>query len=157
MKVIYCPIGKTEGSALATLMEDYAVRISRYFTFSVEPVDIRKLGRGLEEKRQKEEESRLLLEKLEPGDFLILLDERGKQPDSPEFAGMLTHIFSGSKRRVIFSSGGAYGFSDEVRRRADLIISLSRMVFPHQLVRLIFLEQLYRAANLMNGGSYHHG
>lgn len=157
MKVLFCPVGKTEGQPVELLMNDYASRIARYFPFTVEPLDIRKLGKGLDESRQREEESKLLLDRVETGDFLVLLDERGRQPDSPEFAVILSNIFSGGRKRLIFSSGGAFGFSEAARKRADFQISLSRMVFPHQLVRVIFLEQLYRAANIMHGGSYHHG
>jgi 23S rRNA (pseudouridine1915-N3)-methyltransferase len=156
MKVLFCPVGKTEGAPVELLMNDYSLRIARYFPFSVEPVDTRRLGRMSDEARQREEESRLLLERIEPGDFLVLLDERGRQLDSPEFANSLSSIFSGGRKRLVFSSGGAYGFSDAARKRADMLLSLSKMVFPHQLVRVIFLEQLYRAANILHGGSYHH-
>jgi 23S rRNA (pseudouridine1915-N3)-methyltransferase len=157
MKLLFCPVGKTEGKAIEELMTEYSVRVGRYFSFSVEPVDTRKLGRGQEESRMREEESRLLLEKLEPGDLLVLLDERGKELDSVQFSNQLSQWVGSGKRRLVFSSGGAYGFSDAARKRADFVMSLSKMVFPHQLVRVMFMEQLYRAANLMHGGSYHHG
>jgi 23S rRNA (pseudouridine1915-N3)-methyltransferase len=156
MKVLFCPIGKTEGTEIQSLMDEYSGRIARYFPFSVEPLDNRKLIKTSDELRLREEESRLLLGKIDTNDILVLLDERGKQYDSPGFSEYLKGVFSGGRKRLVFSSGGAYGFSDEARKRADTVISLSRMVFPHQLVRVIFLEQLYRAANIMHGGSYHH-
>lgn len=102
------------------------------------------------------EESKRLLARIRPGDFVILLDERGQTVSSPEFSHMLTaHITYG--RQIVIIIGGAYGVDRAVRQRADFIWSLSRLVFPHQLVRLILAEQLYRAQEIARGGGYHHG
>lgn len=102
------------------------------------------------------EEGRLILKQLKETDYLCLLDEKGEFFDSIRFASHLQKIFNSGVKRIVFVIGGAYGFSDELKAKADFILSLSRMTFSHQLVRVVFAEQLYRALNIIHGGKYHH-
>ena len=106
--------------------------------------------------RARQDESKRILSRLNSHDFVIVLDERGKLIDSPALAQSINQAFADS-RPLVFVIGGAYGVTDEVRERADLVWSLSPLVFPHQLVRLILVEQLYRAQEISRGGKYHHG
>jgi 23S rRNA (pseudouridine1915-N3)-methyltransferase len=102
------------------------------------------------------EEGLMILKKLKRTDYLCLLDERGKPYDSESFAGYLQKVFNTGVKRIVFVIGGAYGFSEEIKSKADALISLSPMTFSHQLVRVVFAEQLFRALNIMHGGNYHH-
>ncbi len=104
----------------------------------------------------KEDEGRLIIKNLKDTDFICLLDEKGKLFDSIRFASHLQKIFNSGVKRIVFIIGGAYGFSDELKAKAHSILSLSPMTFSHQLVRVLFAEQLYRALNIMHGGKYHH-
>lgn len=107
------------------------------------------------EEKAREEETQRILAKIKPSDFVILLDERGKNISSPELAEMLSNGFVNSQNFVIVI-GGAFGVSEELRRRANFVWSLSKLVFPHQIVRLILVEQIYRAQEISSGGKYHH-
>ena len=107
------------------------------------------------EEKAREEETQRILAKIKPSDFVILLDERGKNISSPEFAKMLSNGFVNSKNFVIVI-GGAFGVTEELRKRANFVWSLSKLVFPHQIVRLILVEQIYRAQEIYSGGKYHH-
>ena len=107
------------------------------------------------EEKAREEETQRILAKIKPSDFVILLDERGKNISSPELAKMLSNGFVNSQNFVIVI-GGAFGVSEELRQRANFIWSLSKLVFPHQIVRLILVEQIYRAQEISSGGKYHH-
>ena len=107
------------------------------------------------EEKAREEETQRILAKIKPSDFVILLDERGKNISSPEFAKMLSNGFVNSQNFVIVI-GGAFGVSEELRKRANFVWSLSKLVFPHQIVRLILVEQIYRAQEISSGGKYHH-
>ena len=107
------------------------------------------------EEKAREEETQRILAKIKPSDFVILLDERGKNISSPEFAKMLSNGFVNSQNFVIVI-GGAFGVSEELRQRANVVWSLSKLVFPHQIVRLILVEQIYRAQEIYSGGKYHH-
>jgi len=111
---------------------------------------------ALDGTRARQDESKRILSRLNSRDFVIVLDERGKLLDSPALAQSIDQAFADS-RPLVFIIGGAYGVTDEVRERADLVWSLSPLVFPHQLVRLILVEQLYRAQEISRGGKYHHG
>lgn len=104
----------------------------------------------------KEDEGRLILKNLKETDHVCLLDENGDHYDSIRFSSHLQKIFNSGVKRIVFVIGGAFGFSNEIKTRADSIVSLSRMTFSHQLVRVVFAEQLYRALNIMHGGKYHH-
>lgn len=107
------------------------------------------------EEKAREEETQRILVKIKPSDFVILLDERGKNISSPEFAKMLSNGFVNSQNFVIVI-GGAFGVTEELRKRANFVWSLSKLVFPHQIVRLILVEQIYRAQEIYSGGKYHH-
>ena len=107
------------------------------------------------EEKAREEETQRILAKIKPSDFVILLDERGKNISSPELAEMLSNGFVNSQNFVIVI-GGAFGVSEELRQRANFVWSLSKLVFPHQIVRLILVEQIYRAQEISSGGKYHH-
>lgn len=110
---------------------------------------------SLEGERARQEESERLLSRLKADDYVVLLDERGRLLDSPRLSGLLAEQFSAS-RQIVFIIGGAYGVDDTVHRRAQLVWSLSPLVFPHQLVRLLLIEQVYRAEQIERGSSYHH-
>lgn len=132
--------------------------IERYQTRLVRPYDVtwRLLPHSsLDELAARREESLRILGALSERDFVILLDEKGKALDSPTFSKVLEHQFTTS-RPIVFVIGGAYGVAEELFARADLAWSLSALVFPHQLVRLILIEQLYRAQSIARGSSYHH-
>lgn len=107
------------------------------------------------EEKAREEETQRILAKIKPSDFVILLDERGKNISSPELAKMLSNGFVNSQNFVIII-GGAFGVAEELRKRANFVWSLSKLVFPHQIVRLILVEQVYRAQEISSGGKYHH-
>ncbi|MCB0618608.1 MAG: 23S rRNA (pseudouridine(1915)-N(3))-methyltransferase RlmH [Saprospiraceae bacterium] len=156
MKVELWQIGKTAFPYLREGMDVYEKRIRRYLPFEVVTLpDIRHAAKLSVEELQRQEGERIL-GKIQPQDYLILLDERGKTGNSREFAEFLQKGLLGSHRRIVFQIGGAYGFSEEVYRRADRKIALSAMTFSHQLVRLIFLEQLYRAFSILHNEPYHH-
>ena len=130
-------------------------RISHYMPFSMVVIPDLKNARNMSEEQQKEREGELILKALKPSDKVVLLDERGKERRSIEFASWLEAQQQAS-RNLVFVIGGPYGFSDAVYKRADELISLSAMTFSHQMVRLIFTEQLYRACTIIKGEPYHH-
>lgn len=133
----------------------YLKRLGHYLKFELAILpDVKNAGR-LQAGQLKALEGEGVLQRLRPGDFLILLDEGGRQFSSEEFAAFLGRQFQLSYRRLVFLIGGAYGFSPEVSQRADMKLSLSRMTFSHQMVRLFFLEQLYRAMTILNNEPYH--
>ncbi len=155
MKVLFWRIGKTTPGFFARAEEEYTQRLKRYLPFETVLIqDVRK-AKNLPPEVVKEREGEAVVKLLKPGDELILLDERGKTFTSLAFAKWMESRLSSSARRLIFLVGGAYGFSDGLRRRASAAISLSNMTFSHQLVRPVFLEQLYRAMTILNNEPYH--
>ena len=155
MKTELWAIGKTSEPYLEEGMALYQKRLGYYLKFGLEIIpDVRKAGK-LSPDQLKVKEAESVLRRLQPGDFLVLLDEAGKQRTSESFAGLLNHKMQMSYKRLIFLIGGAYGFSPELYARADGKLSLSRMTFSHQMVRLFFLEQLYRAMTILNNEPYH--
>lgn len=155
MKTELWAIGKTGERYLEEGMELYCKRLGHYLKFGMEIIpDIRKAGK-LSPEQLKEKEGKAVLQRLRAGDFLVLLDEAGKQYTSESFAEFTGHKMQLSYKRLIFLIGGAYGFSPEIYARADSKLSLSRMTFSHQMVRLFFLEQLYRAMTILNNEPYH--
>ncbi|MDR0414819.1 MAG: 23S rRNA (pseudouridine(1915)-N(3))-methyltransferase RlmH [Prevotellaceae bacterium] len=155
MKIALLFTGKTDKGYLPAAIEMYVERIARYAAVRVKIIPELKNAGSLSEREQKRREGELILQAAGEGE-LLLLDERGKEFSSEEFAAFLSKKMQSSAKLVTFASGGAYGFSDEVYRRADGKISLSRMTFSHQMVRLFFAEQLYRAFTIINGEPYHH-
>lgn len=157
MKIQLLFTGKTRLSFIREGIEVYRQRLVHYADFQIRDLPELKNSGSWPEHKVKGEEGKKILKAIDPGDFVILLDERGRHLDSLAFAGLLEKQQHGSVRTVLFVVGGPYGFAEEVYQRADLRLSLSRMTFSHQLVRLIFLEQLYRAFTIIRGEAYHHG
>ena len=156
MKTVLLMVGKTMDKHLVALMEDYVERTKHYMTFDVEVIPDLKSTKNLSEEVQKEKEGELILKALQPGDYVVLLDEGGKEMRSTEFAQYLRHKMNTLSKRLVFVIGGPYGFSQKVYQAATEKMSLSRMTFSHQMVRLIFVEQLYRALSILAGSPYHH-
>lgn len=156
MKTVLCVVGKTDDRYIEEGMRNYIQRVARYAPFELVVLPDLKNTKGMTELVQKEKEGELILKKLVPGDFLVLLDERGKEFSSVEMANWLQGVFNQSVKRMVFVIGGPYGFSKAVYQKAQAQISLSRLTFSHQLVRLLFMEQLYRCHTIINGEPYHH-
>lgn len=155
MKVEFWMIGKTAFPYLDEGMALYEKRLGHYLSFqSVVIPDLKNAG-NLSSELVKQKEGEALISRLKKEDFLVLLDERGKQLTSVEFSVFLEQKFQHSTKRMVFLVGGAWGFSQEIYERADYQLSLSKMTFSHQMVRLFFLEQLYRAMTIQRGESYH--
>mgnify|MGYP002314605009 FL=1 len=148
-------IGKTTGDLYIDAIEDYTNRIKHYNNFSIHVIPGLKNTKKLSQEQQKQAEGELILKELTAQDTVILLDERGKEYRSMEFAKWLENKQL-TAQNIVFVIGGPYGFSDNIYKRANEKISLSKMTFSHQMVRLIFVEQLYRACTIIKGESYHH-
>ncbi len=156
MKILLLAIGKTDEDYLERGMKKYIERIERYVPFSLKLLPDLKQRKNHSFEQQKQLEGKLIINELQPGDELLLLDENGKSFSSREFSVFLERKMVESPKRLIMVIGGPYGFSEEVAARAKLRISLSPMTFSHQMVRLIFLEQLYRALSIIRAEPYHH-
>ena len=157
MKIQLLLIGKTGFRFISEGMEEYIKRIRRYVDFSLQVIPDLKGTASRSIDQVKEEEGKKILKALNPGDHVILLDERGKDPDSFEFARLLEKRMLASVKSLVFVIGGSYGFSEEVYKRGNSMLSLSKMTFSHQLIRVLFLEQLYRGFTILRGEPYHHG
>lgn len=149
-------VGKTEESFLKEGIGKYTDRLGHYCRFSLTEIPELKNAKSLSREQIKEKEGELILKNVSSADCLILLDERGKMFTSIEWAAHLEKKFLYSPRDITFVIGGSYGFSEAVYERADEKVSLSKMTFSHQLCRVIFLEQLYRAFTIIKGEPYHH-
>jgi 23S rRNA (pseudouridine1915-N3)-methyltransferase len=156
MKITFLQTGKTTDQALISLVEDYASRIRKYAVFEIITIPDLKDTRKMPVAEQKAREAKKILAAIASNDFVVLLDERGKEMRSIDFASWLQIRRSDTVRRTIFITGGPWGFDDEVYRRANFLLSLSKMTLPHQLVRLLFTEQLYRAFSIIRKEPYHH-
>lgn len=156
MKTTLLIIGKTDAAYLQTGIGDYVGRLGHYIPFEMVSLPDVKNVKNLTEEQQKVAEGKLLLQNLEVSDQVILLDEGGKQYSSREFAQFMVKMTNSGAKRLVFIIGGPYGFSAEVYKRANGKLSLSPMTFSHQMVRLIFVEQLYRAQTIIKGEPYHH-
>ena len=137
-------------------MEDFTKRINRYHRFDIQIIPELKNKGKMSENIQKQKEGQLIIEKLKAGDWVVLLDEKGKSFNSIYFSQYINAKRSSSHKRMVFVVGGPYGFSEEMYYRGQEKIALSNMTFSHQMVRLFFLEQLYRANTLLNNEPYHH-
>ncbi|MCB0662425.1 MAG: 23S rRNA (pseudouridine(1915)-N(3))-methyltransferase RlmH [Saprospiraceae bacterium] len=155
MKIFLWQIGKTSFKYLDQGVDLYVKRIKKYGNLSVETIpDVKNAGNfSPEVLKKKEGES--ILKKLSDDDFLILLDENGKSFSSVEFADYLQQHMNTGRRRIVFLIGGAFGFSEEVYQRSNFQVSLSKMTFSHQMIRLFFVEQVYRAFSILNNSPYH--
>ena len=155
MKSVLILVGKTTDKHLRALIDDYVSRIGHYMPFEVVCIPELKNTKSLSEDQQRDREGEQILKKVQSGDTLYLLDERGDEYSSVGFARWLERQQVQSKR-LLFVIGGPYGFSPAVYGRADGKLSLSKMTFSHQMVRLLFTEQLYRACTIIKGEPYHH-
>jgi len=153
---VFLTIGKTINKHLIELQNDYQERLKHYIPFDYIAIPELKNNRNLTEAEQKEKEADLILKAFEPTDEIILLDENGKQYGSVDFSEFISKKIMGNQKRMVFVVGGPYGFSQRVYNRANGLISLSKMTFSHQMVRIIFAEQLYRAFTILRGEPYHH-
>ena len=156
MKITLLTVGKTDKDWVKQGIDIYASRMKHYFPFSIVEIPELKNASSLSQDQIKTKEGELILKNVKPADDVILLDERGREFSSMEFAKVLQDKISYTGKDIVFVIGGAYGFSDAVRQRSNSKISLSRMTFSHQMVRAIFVEQLYRAFTIMKGEPYHH-
>lgn len=156
MKIVLLSVGKVDDDFFAQAIEVYRKRVNFYLSFDIENVPDIKNTKNLSEKEQKIQEGNNILKALQPTDYIILLDDKGKQYTSTEFARFIEKKMHVVPKRLVFIVGGAYGFSEEVYARANEKLSLSRMTFTHQMVRLFFAEQLYRAMTILNSEPYHH-
>ena len=156
MKITLIVIGKTDNNNLLLLMEDYTKRLGFYISFEVEVILDIKNAKSLSETLQKKMEGEEILKRTSTADVLILLDEKGKTYTSEEFSEFLQKKMNSGLKNLVFVIGGPYGFSEEIYQRANGKISLSSMTFSHQMVRLFFVEQLYRAFTILRNEPYHH-
>lgn len=156
MKIVFLTIGKTVNSQLISLQNDYQERIKHYNPFDYMCLPEVKNTKSRSESEQKELEADIFMKYFEPNDWVVLLDEHGKQFTSVQFADFLYRNLQGQHKRLIFVVGGPYGFAKRVYDRSNAMISLSAMTFSHQMVRTIFVEQLYRAFTIQKGEPYHH-
>lgn len=156
MKFALLVVGRTVEKHYITAINDYVERIKHYTPFDMEVIPELKSTKSLSMEQQKEKEGELILKALQPGDVVVLLDEHGKEFRSIEFAEWAEKKMHTVNKRLVFIIGGPYGFSKDVYAAAQEKISLSKMTFSHQMIRLIFVEQLYRAMNILAGGPYHH-
>jgi 23S rRNA (pseudouridine1915-N3)-methyltransferase len=156
MQIKLIAIGKTDNKNLIALIGDYTKRLGHYIRFEFDIIPDIKNVKHLSESQQKDREGELILSKTTKSDVLILLDENGKQMDSVAFSGYLQKHMNSGIKTLIFVIGGPYGFSDTVYQRANGKLGLSKMTFSHQMVRLFFIEQLYRGFTILKNEPYHH-
>jgi 23S rRNA (pseudouridine1915-N3)-methyltransferase len=156
MKLVLCVIGKTDTDYFTSAIEEYKNRLVHYIPFeSVVIPDIKNV-KNLTQDQQKEKEGEAILKFVQSGDYLVLLDEKGKEFTSLQFAEYMEKKMHSIPKRLVFVVGGPYGFSKTVYAAAREKISLSKMTFSHQMIRLVFVEQLYRAMTILNNEPYHH-
>jgi 23S rRNA (pseudouridine1915-N3)-methyltransferase len=156
LKIKLLVIGKTDEKAVNKLIDKYKKRIIGFTGFEMEIIPDLKNTKNLSEAQQKEKEGALILSKISNPDYLVLLDEKGKEFTSKNFAQFIQKQMNSGIKNLVFVIGGPYGFSEAVYKRAKQKIALSQMTFSHQLVRVIFLEQLYRGLAILNNHPYHH-
>ena len=156
MKAVLLTVGKTDINSIAIEIDKYTKRIGHYLPFSMEVIPDIKNKRNLSQAEQKQKEGDLILSKLHSTDYVVLLDEGGRLFNSNQFAQHIEKKKNTIARKLVFIIGGPYGFSDAVKGRANEKISLSKMTFTHQMVRMIFVEQLYRAMTILSNQPYHH-
>ena len=156
MDITLITVGKTTTGYIQTGIEEYCKRLKRYIPFSIKCLPDIKNARKLTESQQKVEEGKLIISELSPSDYVVLLDERGEMLTSRGFSEFIQKGMLGGKKRMAFIVGGPYGFSEDVYSRADTKLSFSRMTFSHEMIRLFFTEQIYRAMTILKGEPYHH-
>ena len=156
MKISLLQTGKTTDRNITALADIYTTRINKHAVFEVVTIADLKNAGNMPVMEVRIKEGKRILQSFTNDDFVVLLDERGKQFRTADFSAWLEKLFMISKKRLVFVIGGSWGFSQDVYDRADFRMSLSEMTFPHQLVRLLFLEQIYRAFTIIKGEPYHH-
>lgn len=156
MKITLIQVGKTNEKYLEEGISNYVGRLTHYADFSVTTLPELKNAKSLSIEQQKEKDTETILKSLEPNDEIILLDEKGKEFTSTEFAGYMEKKMASTRKRIVFVIGGPFGFSQKIYDMAHDKISISRMTFSHQMIRLLFVEQLYRAFTIIKGEHYHH-
>ncbi|TJY35870.1 23S rRNA (pseudouridine(1915)-N(3))-methyltransferase RlmH [Pontimicrobium aquaticum] len=156
MQITLLTIGKTDNKQLQYLIDEYTKRLGFYIKFNLEIIPDIKNSKNLSEAQQKQKEGELILNKVNTSDALILLDEKGKQLGSVGFSNYLQKHMNSGIKRLVFVIGGPYGFSEDVYQKGQGKISLSKMTFSHQMVRLFFIEQLYRGFTILRNEPYHH-
>ncbi len=156
MNIKLLVIGKTDKDFIEKGYTEYFKRINRYCKFNLIIIKDVKKGKNLTQNLQKKHEGEKLLSEIKNNDHIVLLDENGKHTNSKDFADFINKSLVSGIKNLIFVIGGPYGFSEEIYKRANIKISLSKMTFSHQLIRLIFAEQLYRAFSILNNEPYHH-
>lgn len=156
MKIKLICIGKTGKSFLEEGEKEYIKRLQKYIPFEKIEIPDMKNAKNMSEEQIKVKEGEQLLDKLNPGDFLIILDDKGKSYSSIDFSKHLQNLFNKGLKNIVFVVGGPYGFSSAVYERADERLSLSKMTFSHQMIRLFFIEQIYRAMTILRNEPYHH-
>jgi 23S rRNA (pseudouridine1915-N3)-methyltransferase len=156
MKIKLLVIGKTDTEYLQQGIAEYEKRIRHYISYESIMIPAIKNSTGLSHSEIKIREAEQLMKNITVSDFLVLLDETGKEFNSVEFSGFLSQRFSSGMKSLVFIVGGAFGVSETIKKKANFILSLSQMTFSHQMVRLFFLEQLYRGLTILNNESYHH-
>jgi 23S rRNA (pseudouridine1915-N3)-methyltransferase len=156
MTIKLLAIGKTDNKDLQALIADYQKRLGFYVKFEFEIIPDLKKVKNLSEDQQKQKEGELILNKLSNTDVLILLDENGKQFDSVGFSNYLQKHMNSGIKRLVFVIGGPYGFSPDVYQKSNGKLSLSKMTFSHQMIRLFMIEQLYRSFTILRNEPYHH-
>jgi len=156
MKITLVAIGKTDNKNLEVLIEDYTKRLKHYVPFAIEVIPDIKNAKNLNETQKKQLEGQEILKRITLTDTLILLDEKGKSYSSVSFSDYLLKKMNSGLKNLVFVIGGPYGFSEEIYDRANGKIALSQMTFSHQMVRLFFIEQLYRGFTILRNEPYHH-
>lgn len=156
MEIELLTVGKTSIRFVEEGIAEYTRRLKHYIPFSIKALPDIKNTSKLSEAKQKEEEGEKILTSLTTADYVVLLDEHGKEYTSVEFSSFIEKQMIGGRRKVVFVVGGPYGFSQEVYNRADSLLSLSKMTFNHEMVRLFFVEQIYRGLTILRGEPYHH-
>lgn len=156
MKIILLQTGKTTDKYIAAGVDEFSARIRKYSGFEIQTIPDLKNTKNMPVREQKQKEGKQIMQLLNNDDYVVALDEKGTEFSTIDFSGQLSKIFMLAKKRLVFVIGGPWGFSEEIYKRADLKMSLSKLTFPHQLVRLLFVEQLYRALTVIKGDPYHH-
>jgi 23S rRNA (pseudouridine1915-N3)-methyltransferase len=156
MKITLLQTGKTTDKHISELADLYSNRIKKYTGFEIITIPDVKNTKNMPVQEQRTKEATKIIQSVTDDDYIILLDEKGKELRTLEFSGTLEKMFFLPKKRIVFIIGGPWGFSEAVYKRADYKMSLSKMTYPHQLVRLLFLEQLYRVFTIIKGEPYHH-
>jgi 23S rRNA (pseudouridine1915-N3)-methyltransferase len=156
MKATLILVGKTVDKRFAELISEYTNRLKHYISFEINTIPELKNTKNLTSEQQKNSEAELIIKNLQPSDYVVLLDEHGKEMRSVEMADWMKRKMNTINKRIVFIIGGPYGFSQKIYDIAHEKLSMSKMTFSHQMIRLIFVEQLYRSMTILNGEPYHH-